>query len=190
MHSKKLLIGLHGLAYVGKSTIAAVLADKLDLKPYAIAQPVTEACAAALNITHHDFLKLPKEENLAGLRFTKRQLMQAIGRSLREGDQDFLLKQLERRMHPRAHMYDYLLSGYLVTDIRLPAEAQWLRDHGGTLIHVIRHNAPQTHSDITEQVLPIGSGDYVLNNSDTIEELDEKIKDLIRFIRNRTLKAA
>jgi len=192
MSRKQLLVGIHGLAYTGKSTAANTLAKKLELKKYAIAESVTQACAAALEMPHHDFLTLPKEDTVTGFVFTKRQLMQCMGHSLRNTDNNFLLHTLELRMHlhRKNHMYDYLLNGSLITDIRLPTEAQWLRNQGGTLIHIIRHNAPATTQDVTEQTLAIEPQDIVITNNSTIEELETKIHHLASDLRENAQAAA
>jgi len=189
MSRKQLLVGIHGLAYNGKSSVAKTLADRLDLMKFTIAEPVTEACARILMIPHHDFLQLDKERRITGMRFTPRQLMQAIGRSLRDCQEDFLLKELENRMSPRHGMHDLLFGGSLITDIRLPIEAQWLRDRGGVLVHIIRDGAPTTHNDITEQTLEIQPGDVVIKNSTTLEELETKVKHLAQDL-HETTKAA
>lgn len=133
---------------------------------------------------HDDFLQLPKESQLPHMNITCRQFMQMMGRFLRDIEPQHMINMLKARMQPAGSMTNLLFSGHLVTDVRLPAEADWIRAQGGTVIHILRDQAPTTHPDITEQNLPIEQGDIVITNNSTVDELHSKLRDLATDLRS------
>ncbi|QPB12448.1 hypothetical protein [Providencia phage PSTCR6] len=71
---------------------------------------------------------------------------------------------------------------FVVTDLRQKHEIDVIRGLGGKIIHLQR---PNTSSDphITEQPLPILSGDYVIRNDSTLNDFIEKVENGYATIR-------
>jgi hypothetical protein len=98
-----------------------------------------------------------------------------------------------------------LTSNWIITDVRFPNEAQAIKDRGGILIRV---NKPRYtyESDLPEKSSPLQHAergkelynhpseialdnaefDYVINNNGTIEELIEKVKNIL--IKEKIIK--
>ena len=161
----KLLLGIAGRARSGKSTCASILCQALELRAYAIALPVTQACAAALGIEHQAFLRLPKKAPLLGWELTKRELMQTIGDALISKNPHALLTNLEHRME-REQSAKPFFNGELISDIRTETEAEWLRSKGGLLIHIHRETQEESNHR-TETDLHVLPQDTVITNFKT-----------------------
>jgi len=84
------------------------------------------------------------------------------------------------------------ISNWVITDVRFPDEANYIKERGGILIKVVRdseinrwkklddgtHEYPEEH--ISETALDnYDKFDYVIDNNGTIEELIIKIKDVL-----------
>lgn len=183
----KLLIGIAGTAYNGKSLAASILTQHLELREQTFAAPIINACANATGIIPHDFKQLPKDALIPGFKFTPRIIMQAIGKALREADPLFMIKHLEHRINDITTIDQQLFNGHLISDVRMPTEARWIRKNNGLLIHISRKDAPKTNPDITEKTLPIEAGDLHITNNGTIEELHTK---LIHIVQDTLTKQA
>ncbi len=168
------LIGLAGRAEVGKDTAARVLIEVLDLRPYAFAKPITLRCAKFLNMAHVDFLSLPKN-SLVIDNLTKRQLMQHVGMELRSKNEYFAIQNLKFRIDLNKQDR-YLFNGHLITDVRLPIEADYIRNNGGILIHIKNPNVKPAPRDITEQDLNILKGEKILTNDTTLENFERDVQ--------------
>jgi|GEM_PF-6713321 len=188
---KRILIGLHGMAYTGKTTSAYTFAKELDLCMFSFAEPVVRACAGLTAMAQHDFMQLPKDRKIPYFKMTPREMMQQIGRAIRDINPNALIAVLEAEACDtgKNRMHHHLFSGSIVTDVRLPAEAAWVRNQGGIVIHLIRDDAPPTNPDITEQKLPVVSGDIVIKNNGTVEELRHKLITTIQGIRDELYAA-
>lgn len=171
----KLLIGISGLAGTGKTTAAEYLVALLELFHLSFADTVKHACASALDIPKWEFEQLDKEIVIADIGITPRQFMQAMGKSLRDINNSFLIQSLERKAQKinSAHL---LYNGLLVSDVRTEAEACWIRQNGGTVIHIRRQDAKPTNADHTEKLLMVMDHDHVIRNDSTLEELHNKLK--------------
>ncbi len=182
------LIGLAGRAEVGKDTAAKILVEALNLRPYTFAEPITLRCAKFLNMAHIDFLSLPKDtlviENL-----TKRQLMQHIGAKLRLDNEYFAIQNLKFRIGLNASE-NYLFNGQLITDVRLPLEADYIRNNNGILIHIKNPNAKPAPNDITEQDLNVLTGEKILTNDTTLEDFKHKVQSYAEQLYKQLIEKA
>lgn len=190
MNTPQMLIGLAGLAETGKTTVARALCRALELRHFILAAPITQACAAALDIPHHDFLAIPKNDTLPAFGISKRQFMQEIGDQLIRHNPRALISLCELRMLGGEHWSHTaaLYNGSLISDIRTPAEAEWIRQKGGKVIHITNPNAPPARAHRTEQKLPIEYIDIELKNTGTLDELDTKLTALAHTLRDEFLQ--
>lgn len=156
MHNQHTIYGLAGLAQTGKDTAAILLKDALGAQCLAFAEPVTTACANELGMTHNYFLSLAKNKALSnGL--TKRQFMQQMGKSIRQTDIFYMVNHMHARLRA-------IQQPAIITDVRMPQEADYIRSRGGIIIHIKNPNAKPAPDDETEQHLDHIEGDLVLNN--------------------------
>ena len=75
-------------------------------------------------------------------------------------------------------------SNWIITDVRFPNEAQVIKDRGGILIRIYRNNDLLDSSNPThasEVALDNWKEwDYVIDNNDSIEQLIEKTKEILK----------
>lgn len=182
------LIGLVGRAEVGKDTAAAILTEVLDLRRYTFAQPVTIKCATLLNMAHADFLAIPKN-SLVINNLTKRELMQHVGKQLRERNEYFAIQDLQYRIDSN-EPDNYLFNGQLITDVRLPLEAGYIRSKGGILIHIKNPNAKLAPSDVTEQDLHTPNHEKILINNTTLENFKKDVHEYAAELHKQLVNQA
>lgn len=68
--------------------------------------------------------------------------------------------------------------GMVLSDVRYPYEADWVRAMGGRIVHVTRVRALTVRKHSSEDGIPVLPGDTVLSNNSSIELLQQKIKDI------------
>lgn len=74
----------------------------------------------------------------------------------------------------------------VVTDCRQPWELETLRELGSHVVHILRDQPElqvDTHS--TEKGLPISSGDHIINNDGSLDELQTIVKNLNTYIKSK-----
>lgn len=180
---KRILIGIHGLAEVGKSTAALTLCQELELRRYIIARPITLACAAALGMEHERFLSIPKNHLIEPLSITKRRMMQVMGDVFVAERPRALINLIEHRMGAD-EASSSLYNGELVEDVRTEAEADWIRYRGGQVIHIRNHRAPKAPDHRTENGIAFVPGDIVIQNDTTPTDFAEKLKFNAQILRS------
>lgn len=143
------LIGVTGRAQHGKDTIGAILGE-VGYKRLSFADGVREVALAidplvaidVLDDTHTESLRLSEVVGVHGWEVAKswaevRRLLQAIGtEGIRDiVDEDCWVKVLARKLD--ALPFDQKV---VITDVRFPNEAQFLRQVGGEVWRVVRYN--------------------------------------------------
>ncbi len=68
-----------------------------------------------------------------------------------------------------------------IDDIRFEDEAALLRDMGGTIVHIKGRGEPGKHK--SEQGLNIWNTDFILNNSGSIQDLQDGIKEILKELK-------
>jgi hypothetical protein len=72
------------------------------------------------------------------------------------------------------------LPNWIITDTRFENEAQAIKDRLGIVIRVENKNITSTQSHPSETALDNWEFDYVIDNSGSIEELSDKVYDMLR----------
>ena len=175
----KPLIGIAGLAGVGKDTAGLYLQDRYGLRRMAFADPVKRLVAELLGVSLGVLESCGKELPIEGLGRSPRYLYQTLGT---DWGRNLVHPDLWVRLLAR----DYAivqrqsgLAGVVITDCRMPNEAAWIRHHGGTLVHVTRAAAPAVRQHESEQGLAVEPGDRVVPNDGTLAELYSRLDDLV-----------
>lgn len=190
-----LLIGLTGLARSGKSTAAEHLVANYNLEHYAFADPLRDGLMAIFNLIPSDFEGDRKEQTLNWLGRSPRELMQSMGTEWARNTvhPDVWVKLAEQNL-------DYItramspVTGFVISDVRFENEADFIRQRGGTLIHISRHDTPRINPHISEAGIALRLDDLVLHNNGTLEtflhSLDEVARAVIKHQRHSTWPAA
>lgn len=178
------IIGLAGRARTGKSTVANYLRDHYGYEIISLADPIRWGLAAMFGLSDKHF-EDHKEEHIDWLNTTPRKLMQTLGTEWGRnliGSRTWI-KTAERRMEASD------ADGIVIPDIRFGNkymldgnEAEWLRDIGGTIVHVVRPDAPAINGvagHVSESGVTLCRGDQILWNTGAKHELFRKIDGLM-----------
>lgn len=177
-----ILIGFTGKAGSGKDTAANYLKMTQLLRSVAFADPIREAMRVfGLNDAH--FQHPHKEAVLPEFGKSPRQMMQTLGTEwARECvHKDFWLILAGKKID------EYQKNGYhvAVTDVRFENEAEFIRNRGGTIIHVVRPDAATTpHAHASEAGVKQLAEDYVITNDGTIADLNTAVKAAFYYAEN------
>lgn len=183
MHaSTPLLIGLAGRARSGKDTVGQRLCETHGLWRLAFADPIKDMVAAMLNVDRATLDDYPKEMDLPALNASLRKVYQTLGT---EWGREFIHRDVWVRLVAR--QWDMArrnggFSGAVITDVRMCNEASWIRQQGGVVIHVEREQREAVRTHISEMPLPVLNGDYRLSNNGTLDELYQRVADVMRLI--------
>ena len=176
---KQVLIGLAGLARSGKTTAAMHLASTHNFQAYAFADPLREGLMTILNLTERDFDDEHKEQPVGWLGRSARELMQSLGTEWGR-DQihpDLWVWLAEQNLELLGQDND-AASGFVISDLRFENEAAFVREKGGLVIHLLREDAPDVNSHISESGIAILDNDLVLHNDESIEELTGQLDEI------------
>ncbi|MGK8439040.1 deoxynucleotide monophosphate kinase [Ectopseudomonas hydrolytica] len=187
----QILIGLAGRARVGKDTVARYLAAHLTLISYAFADPLKQALAGMFHLTAAQLDGAEKEQPLAWLGKSPRELMQLLGT---EWGRDLVHPQLwlllaEQNLQLLAE-HDQAMKGVVIRDVRFDNEADWVRSKGGVILHITRPDAIEVATHTSESGVTHRPGDFSLVNDGTLDQLYDEIDALIRVLMRKYRTAA
>ncbi len=182
-----LLIGLAGRARSGKDTAAAYLAERYGLVSMAFAAPIKEMVGVLLGVPAQALDGVLKEEPLEGLGVSPRALYQTLGT---EWGRELVHPDLwqwvaERRLLMLELAGGTRYAGVVFSDVRFPNEAAWIRARGGTVVHIVRPEAPAVRAHVSELGLEVEPGDLVVRNDDTLETLHARLDGVMALLRER-----
>ena len=187
---KPLLIGLTGRARSGKSTAAEHLVGTYLLEHYAFADPLRDGLMAIFNLDPTDFEGDRKEQPLAWLEHSPRQLMQSMGTEWARNTvhPDVWVKLAEQNLDYMTKALGAVL-GFVVSDVRFENEAHLIRRRGGTVIHIGRNAAQAVNPHISEAGVTVRQNDLILRNNGTVDEFLRSLEEVFLMIRERHQRA-
>lgn len=177
MTPTKLLIGLTGAARCGKSTAQTIIAERFGLAPINFADPIKDALGAMLDIDAHALDGTAKETPLPGIEISPRELMQTLGTEWGRTHcgTDFWIKLAERRLAMLEDVEAANYQGAVFSDVRFPEEADWIRRHGGTVIHLYRPDTAEVRAHISEAGTALHKRDQLITNGGDLDELNARL---------------
>ena len=183
---KPLLIGLTGRARSGKTTAAEYLVGTYPLEHYAFADPLRDGLMAIFNLDPTDFEGDRKEQPLAWLERSPRQLMQSMGTEWARNTvhPDIWVKLAAQNLDYMTNALGAVL-GFVVSDVRFENEAHLIRRRGGTVIHIARNDAQAVNPHISEAGVGVRKDDLILRNNGTIDEFLRSLDEVFLMIRER-----
>lgn len=156
---------------IGGRSSEAVTDSRWEKKE--MARALKEISARLIGCSPEDFEeeKFKSSKCSIGDGITNRELLQKIGTDIsRNIDPDIWIKILKREYDPSQN--------WIITDIRFPNEARFIRDYKGILIRVLR-NTPYSDSHLSESAMNEWTDfDYILDNNGTILDLIKKIQNI------------
>lgn len=172
------LIGIHGHARAGKDTVGRWLDTNRRAHRDSFAWPIRHTISVMFNLPSGVWDDpVAKEATLEGVGKSPRYLAQTLGTEWGRDlvHSDLWVKLCEMRLRIcNAWQTDRMV---VITDVRFPNEAAWIREHG-TLLHVYRDGA---NGDVgimghaSEQGIPLEAGDIMVSNNGTLDELYGKL---------------
>lgn len=187
---RPILIGLTGRARSGKSTAAEHLVGTYLLEHYAFADPLRDGLMAIFNLDPTDFEGDRKEQPLAWLDRSPRQLMQSMGTEWARNTvhPDVWVKLGEQNLDYMSKALGAVL-GFVISDVRFENEAELIRRRGGTVIHISRSDAQGVNPHISEAGIAVSQADLILRNNGTVAEFLCSLEAAFLMIRERHQRA-
>ena len=182
-----IIIGFSGPANSGKDT-AAEFIGRVEHQAFftAFADPLKRAICEMFYLDRDAFIdRESKERSDPELGKSPRQLAQIIG------------TEIVRAIHPNAwvismdrRLADIQFAGIsilLITDVRFENEADWVREKGGTVIHILRPIARWQHDGHeSERGIEVKTSDFAIMNSSTLEEFEDKVLGVYASIKGHS----
>lgn len=161
------IIGLAGKAGCGKDTVAKYLEDTRGYEHLSFAYPIKAALSAMLNINFVYMDRETKEKPIQELGVTPRRLMQTLGTEWGRDliHPDIWIKALEMNIK----------GDTVISDVRFPNEAKWIKRHGGMLIYIRRPHTDPVEQHSSETGLSSDHADVSIINNGSISDLYDKV---------------
>jgi len=184
---KPILIGLAGPARSGKSTAADHLVRNHLLEHYAFADPLRSGLMEIFNLDPDDFEGASKEQPVEWLGRSPRELMQSMGTEWARQlvHPDVWVKIAEQNLNYLQNTLSSVV-GFVVSDVRFENEAQFIRQRGGTIVHIVRPDAPAVNPHVSEAGIQHQPGDITVYNSRSIESLRCQLDGCVIAVRRGT----
>lgn len=164
----KRLIGIMGLARVGKDTATAHLCDTYGMESYAFADPIKSMLTGVFGDLFRDG---DREAPIDWLGKSPRQLMQTLGTEWgREIVHPDLWVLVADQMWKKYQEIGWG-AGVVLSDVRFRNEAEWILAQGGLLISLSRDGVAAVATHVSEQNIPFDLANVSLENNGTVGEL-------------------
>lgn len=174
-----IIIGMTGPAGCGKDTAAMALVRQLAFKRVAFADPIKDALNAIFEWDPGMWLDREwKEAPLPYAGGSPRELAQTLGTEWARDtvDPDFWVKVMWRRLLDGGCEHERVV----ISDVRFPNEATWIREHGGYVINASRDLDTKVTEHSSESGLAWDKIDFQLANSGGVLQLEKETVALVR----------
>lgn len=168
-----MIIGLSGYARSGKDTVAELLVLNYGFKRMAFADGIRDALFA-LNPILHDGHRLNEVVSMYGWEVAKakdevRRLLQVMGTEVGRKliSEDVWVWLLFNKIDTDERI--------VIPDVRFPNEAQMIKDKGGEIWRVNRHNHSPINNHISEHAMDNYIFERVVYNDKTLDELADEV---------------
>lgn len=172
------LIGIAGKARSGKDTVAAMLAAR-GFERYAFAQPLKQGVRAMFGLAEAHTDGEWKEDVLPWLGRSPRYLMQTLGT---EWGRQLVAEDVWLRLADQRWKNCQLgmARGLVISDVRFDNEAEWVRDLGGEVWHIMRHRAEAVQAHASEAgVFYDPCRDQLISNDGSLSDLERAVGALL-----------
>jgi hypothetical protein len=158
----------------------------LDARTYAFAEPIKEAVKVIFGWGDehvHGDLKDVVDQHYG---VSPRQAMQTLGTEWgRNLNEQLWLLRADVELQDAVAMDTPLV----VTDVRFENEAEWIRNNGGSVIHLSREQATGVRKHVSEDGIFVGEKDYVFANNGSMRELRTAMARIVTDIYERPFAA-
>lgn len=177
------LLGLTGLAGVGKDTIGDRLFANHDFVQTSFAEPLRGAAMEVFGLNYQHFADRElKHQVVPYWGLTPRQMLQRLGTEAIRNTfgADFWVRRWLQTYEEVAGQ-----ESVVVTDVRFLEEAQMVRERGGVIVHVIREVPDLEGDHASARGIAMLAGDYILENDSDMKGLYEKVDEMMAWLKGR-----
>lgn len=178
------IVGIHGKASTGKDTVADQLVREFGAVKESFAAPLYKGLSVMLDVPLADLTnRAAKEVPIDWLDRSPRFLLQTLGTEWGRDlvGWDVWVRALHRRCEQIEAVWEdngYLPRAWVISDVRFEDEAAFVREHG-TLIHLIRDDAPPVNGHVSELGVEFRADvDVVLENNGSLDALVAAVRAL------------
>lgn len=190
-----MILGLSGYAGAGKNTVANVLTHEYGFWQVAFADKLKAMALATDPIVHThagNVIQLREAVDLYGWDEAKRRFpevrryLQRLGTEGGRGTfgEDFWVDQLHAQI---VSLADSGAKDFVITDMRFPNEAQYVRWQGGETVRIKRPGVRPANDHASETALDHWRCDWTILNDDTLDTLREEVKYMIGAMKNESV---
>lgn len=183
------LIGLHGKAGCGKSTVGDYLTKSQDAIQLSFALPLKLAATElfAISFDYFENQDLKNQKLLEWPEYTPREILQKLGTEGMRNlfGENFWIKRMNLEIETNVYDGDLVV----ITDCRFQNEVDYIKDNGGIVIHLTRAGADgkvgiQNHASEAElDFSTFTDSNYVrVSNDGTIHKLYENIDHIVNHL--------
>lgn len=167
---RKLLLGITAPDHsIHARNAIRYLVERLNARNTNIEQQVIDAAAVALRISSHEFeVNIIPQKTLPLLNINAVELKQKIRAALCSQNPYFLIDSLNQFLNEwKNKPISCLFSGEVISGITTNAEADYIRSHGGLMLHIQHANS------ITESPVQQHNSDLVIyiHNNEPLQEI-------------------
>jgi hypothetical protein len=180
-----MIIGLSGLKGSGKSTVARMLCEKYGFMELAFADPLKRGIQQMLGLTESQLYGdlSEKEAKDEYWNVSPRVMMQVIGTNLMRNELPKYLPELQniwiRRMEKTIQKH-LTSTRIVISDCRFLDEACMIRNYNGVVLRICRKG--MIAEDLHESEKLAFETDHTIQNSGTLEDLEESVSQLFKLI--------
>lgn len=178
------IIGFTGKMYSGKTTLSNIMTNIMEYDKISFATPLKFIVGYLYDLNYEQLYGKLKETIDPRYGVTPRYLLQYIGTNLfRNWDNDFWVKIFMRKYGNG--------NCYVLDDVRFDNEAAVIKQMGGIVIKVVRHNSSLSAcntsllcngSELHASERGIKNYDYKIYNDGTVEDLRIALHELLHYV--------
>lgn len=198
----RMIIGLSGKASSGKDTTADILVRIYGFQKTALANPMKKVCMDVYGFTHTQLWGPSEHRNAPDMRYprkdgtylTPREALQRLGSEWARNNYedtwvDLVMRQADQMLQADSPLYPTPPKGVIITDIRFPNEFDALKKRGAKVVRIkrpgagLKGEAANHSSEIALDQHLNSEFDYVLDNSGTMEQLEDNVVEMMKVLR-------
>lgn len=189
-----MIVGFLGVKQSGKDTSADFMVKRFNFEKMHFAQPIKEACAILFNFNEKQLYGDLKEEDDSFWKVSPRVVMQYLGTDVFRKDiqkiipgigdsfwVNVLIKKYQDKLKENSNCK------IVIADVRFQNEIDTIHTLGGIVIKIVRASVNSVDIHESEKNIENLQGDYLINNDGSLEDLYNKLENIVSFIELKKL---
>lgn len=183
-----MLIGILGCKFSGKDTTADYLVKRYNFKKIAFADPLKDACRILFNFDEDQLFGNKKEIIDSRWDISPRIAFQYIGTDIFRNKISDIMPNIGNNFWVNLAIDNYkkiqktnIEQNVVISDVRFQNEINAIRDNGGIIIKIVRPSLQPNDMHASENITEL-SGDYEIYNEGSLENLYDKIDELLWYL--------